>query len=386
MDDSTREAFRTWRADPGDRESFNQWWHSFLRSEGYDPFEARIIASGLFYASGIVDENGNNIWIHRSTMVNMVQVMPRGALAYPNVDTASGQIQLNHVEPFLIATTPVGAAEWSTITGDSSAGVGDDASVTWNRAAGWCEQVKLRLPSHAMWVVAREAGLITRRNSGPEFLQDFHWALTDNKTRLPQNPFIAIGDTTYSSPLWVSGSPADLVFNDFLMAQVVEKDFLEVEKRISAFGLNVGIEAPPELVTYHDRSGNPRLIMERASPFPGGPPPSGATPQTHQPPISTGPPSPSPMEDPEFSGEMSPEALLGSDGFDLSGGETGLPVFFDDTIEIDRALFAREYQAEFPPFVYRGRSTISHHRETNGYRIAEVHGRRGRPKIRPVWR
>jgi hypothetical protein len=343
------------------------------------------MASGLFWDTGVVDKAGNKIWVHRQTQVAMVQVVPCGKATHTNVDTASGQIELDTDQPFLIAVRPVTDAEWANVTGETHGEGGLETSVTWNQAAGWCEQVKLRLPSHALWVVAREAGLITRRNSGPEFLQDFHWALTDNKTRLPRNPFIAIGDTGYSSPLWVSGSPADLVFNDFLMAQVIEDDFLEVEKRISAFGLNVGVRAEPQVTTWHDRSGNPRQIVERASPFQeGAQPPSDATPPTRPPPTSTGQPSPSPMEDPEFSGDVSPAALLDSDASGLSGGETGLPVFFDDTMSVVRD-FALEYQAIPRPPAYHARATISHSK-SNGYRIREVQGRRGRPKIRPVWR
>jgi hypothetical protein len=371
MDERTRDAFRAWRSDPGDRESFDQWWHSFLRSEGLEPFEARIVASGLFDDSGVQDEAGNKIWIHKASTVNMVQVEPQGARRYSNVDTEKGLLSLHSTEPFLLATAPVGNAEWSHVTGDTSGGgTFGAATVTWNRAAGWCEQMKLRLPTHAMWVEAREAGLITKRNTGPEFLQDFFNPLTDPKAQLPLNPLIAVGDTDYSSSLWTDGSPADLVFNDFLMSRALEDDYEEVVDRISAYGLNVAVNAEPQVVTYHDRSGNPRQIVERAGPFPeGAPSPSDDTPPNSADSVPIEQQSQSASEDPEFLGGLSAAGLLDSADFELSGGEFVLPLFYDDTVNLPL-----------------GARAAASHDPSNGYRIREVWGRRGRPKIRPVWR
>jgi len=375
MDDRTRGALREWQCNPGDREAFDAWWFNYLRGECTDPFEARILSSGLFYdlMDGKVDGNGNKVWIHSQTGIRM-RVVP------PGIARLIRGGHSRHVScefPFLIAERPVSYVQWVAVTGE-----GEDRSVgtvRWNAAAGWCSQARLRLPTHAMWIWAADSGLLAKQVSDSEHLQDNYHLLMGLDMPgvpldLPTNAFVAIGDPDYNDTLWAGGSPADMVFNNYLVSQSVEDDFEAARKRVSEYGLNVGLRDPePTSVTWHDRSGRERTIAPSGGPFEGAPQPSGSTaPKPHSQESTTeGRPSAT-IDDSLEEGGQVPEETLAE--FGLSGDELVLPMFEVET-----------FLEGVPPF----RASISFY--DDDYQVDMTIGvglgyMRGNRVFRPCWR
>jgi hypothetical protein len=346
-----------------------------LRSSGLDPFEARIRVSGLFDDSGDVDAAGNKIWVHKATQVRMLTVVPQGEVPVPSEHAfMTGNepcLKLGSVEPFLIAEVSVGVAEWARIAEVEPTTPGPTALPTWNHAEAWCARAKLRLPTYCMWALTQTAALSQPFYNNPCHLQDVYQFLVEALARdsappCLRNPFVAVGDEDYSSDLWVSGSPADLVFEGFLMAGNLEHDYLEVEERISAFGLNVGVDPPS--VTWYDRTGRPRQIVARADPFPeAGRSLSDATTPTSR---EEGPGLLSWEERTRIScfDGMSAAQILDSDEFSLSGADVDLPL----TSSYDSGLPRAEIR------LWEGRPIL----HVSPYSVYSD----GRNSFRPVWR
>ncbi len=160
MDERTAERKRAWRANPADRDAFSAW----LRSERRivpNLFRVRIDESGLFEYRG-VNVQGRPEFEHLESGIVMVEI-PAGELTFPK-DTAHidfGHKWYNPIQaarPFLLGKFPVTQEQWYRVFGTTPwpdrVKNGSVTNISWADSTLFCSNMKLFLPTEAMWLYA----------------------------------------------------------------------------------------------------------------------------------------------------------------------------------------------------------------------------------------
>jgi hypothetical protein len=289
---------------------------------------------------------------------------------------------VDHDQSFLIAEDVVNLDQWrkglSGLPARDSRELLTSFRVSWIDAAGWCAQSKLRLPTHAHWGLARNAGIVPPEPS-PEFIQDYYSRLVEPSWAPSRDPSIALGDEDYSAPPWSGTAPEDRVFEGFLVAGDFEDEVLEEGHRMSAFGLNVRVDPPTSWV---DLTGKVRTIEQRASPLPEGEP-SASDAMVPRTTTSTTRVQLSDFEMEDLllvAGELDP--LLNEVDSDRFGGEADLPVYYDETLD---QIVDHGWGVLTPTSRFGGsRTLIAWGPEASEYWPTNLGSRVG--AVRPVWR
>jgi formylglycine-generating enzyme required for sulfatase activity len=259
MDLRVAELRRCWQADPADRQAFERWYASELRS-GKSSFDVRLDESGLF-TSVPRNPQGAREFKHVDTGIEFVEIPPGRVTLFqggPDRSVRAAPERIQSARPYLIAKFPVTQEQWYSVMGTTPWSDriknGPATNISWYDADLFCQNTKLILPTDTMWLFA--LGNFDRTDV-PEPAPRFPvpvgshpsthgvWDMLGNVSEWLGGEWQIVTDTDKNAIASELEDVKELVFQRFLCASWGEEEALSdgpEEERLVKYGLSLRVE------------------------------------------------------------------------------------------------------------------------------------------------